>query len=447
VHSLERHLLGWVLAALGLGAAVLVLAMYFVVLDELNAVFDESLKQVALAAATHEDAASLEQAHAALPGLPIRYEGLSDFAFVTAVYDRKGALLFSSDPSARLPFTRVTGLSYDDEGKQAWHIYTIVQGDRVVQAGQRGESRRSLALESATKLLVAVSALTALIGVLVVVALRRGLRPLDSAAGEIAARDAASLEPIARAGTPREIHPMIDAINDLLRRLNDAFGTQRRFVADAAHELRSPIAALRLQLHLLQGSSDAAEREGFTAELRLGIERAERLVAQLLDLSRADPDAPSRPRVDVALGVLVERIVARWTAQAAMKGIALSARVEPGLHTKADEHQLDVMLDNLVDNAIRYTPARGHVEVSACRLESRPALRVVDDGPGIAPAERERVFDRFYRGEGLSGEMRASGSGLGLAIVRAIALRHGCEVALTTPPSGIGLEVHINFRA
>jgi signal transduction histidine kinase len=448
--SLERHLLGWLLGALALGGVVLVIATYFIVLDEMNEVFDESLKQVAIAAATSatfEDPSSLAQAREALPGLPRRYDMDGDFDFVTAIYDHKGHRLFTSDASVQLPFTRVTGLSHDIDGPQLWHVYTIVLGDRVVQAAQRGESRRLLAVESATKLLVPISMLVALIGVLVVVALRRGLRPLDRAAGDIALRSAASLAAIDASRMPGEIRPMLDAINGLMQRLGDALAAQRRFVADAAHELRSPITAVRLQLQLLERAADAQERAAATAELRLGVERAQRLVEQLLDLSRVEPDAPSRPHAAVDLGDLVEQVVTRRNAEAMAKRLDLSARSDPGIRVVADERQLDIMIDNIVGNAIRYTPSGGHIEVETLHEGERAMLRVVDDGAGIAPAERERVFDRFYRGESLSGDMRASGSGLGLAIVKAIAVRHGCEVALLTPRSGRGLEVRVMFDA
>ena len=447
MHSLERHLLRWILGALALGAALLVLAAYLAMLDEMNEVFDENLKQVALAAMTHEDAASYAQAREALPGLPRRYEEAGEFDFVTAVYDRKGTLLFSSDPSAALPFARVSGLSHDGEGKNEWHVYTIVQGDRVVQAAQRGASRRMLAAESASSLLVPLLILVVLIGVLVVVALRRGLRPLDAAAGGIAARSAISLEPIGAMGMPREIHPLIGSINDLMQRLDQAFRVQRRFVADAAHELRSPVTALRLQMQLLERAEDPDERAVATRELRLGVERVQRLIEQLLDLSRVEPDAPTRALAPLDLGELLRGVVAKRSVEANAKGLDLGAQAEPGICVQADAHQLEVLLDNLVGNAIRYTCAGGRIDVQACRLAERPTLRVIDDGPGIPEHERERVFDRFYRSESLQGEARTSGSGLGLAIVRAIAQRHAAVVSLHTPESGRGLEARVAFGA
>ncbi|VTU34195.1 ATP-binding protein [Variovorax sp. PBL-E5] len=445
MRSLERHLLAWVLGALSLGAMLLVLASYLVTLDEMSEVFDDNLRQVALALADSREAlqrGDAAQRHAALPKV---YEEHGDFDFTTAVWDLAGNRLSISGPNANLPFSAASGLSRIGKGEQAWHVYTIVSGDRVVQAAQRASSRRLLAAEAASKLLIPVLGLTLLIGGLLVVALRRGLRPLDTAANDVAVRSAVSLDPIDTAGVPLEIHPLIRSINGLMQRLAEAFTVQRQFIADAAHELRSPVTALRLQLQLLERVQDEAGRTRAIGELKLGVERTQRLIAQLLDLSRVDPDGRAQLRQPVDLAELAQAAVVKRSVEAEHKGIDLGADAPATVTIDADPDQLAVLLDNLIGNAIRYTSPGGRVDVRVARLEGRPMLQVIDNGPGIAEAERERVLDRFYRGEARQRDGDVPGSGLGLAIVSAIAQRHGAQLSLRAAAPLGGLEARVVF--
>jgi len=278
--------------------------------------------------------------------------------------------------------------------------------------------------------------------------LRRGMRPLDEATLQIARRNALTLEPIDEHGMPREILPLVRAFNDLMHRLDEAFEMQRRFVADAAHELRSPVAALRLQMQLLDRAADESARTAAAAQLRLGIDRSQRLVEQLLQLSRSQPEGEAWEVEDVHLDELVQSVVAEFDREAERRGIDLGALTGRGLTVRSDSYQLRILLNNLVRNALRYPPAGSKVDVVATRVEGRPALLVIDNGPGIEADQRERVFERFHRGEGTSARHNdPSGSGLGLAIVKAIAERTGATVTLHSAPGGKGLEVRIVFRA
>jgi len=253
------------------------------------------------------------------------------------------------------------------------------------------------------------------------------------------------LTPIAAARLPQEIAPLVDELNRLLTRLNAAFRTQRAFVADAAHELRSPLTALRLELQLLDRAPDEGARREARANLGAAVERAIHLVEQLLTLARNEP----REAADELSVISLERPVAEGIADA--HALAAARRVELSLEgdpvaVRGDPEALRTLVRNLVDNAVRYTPEGGHARVRT-RIGSGSAeeaewglLEVADSGPGIPPADRERAFDRFYR--------RASspqgGSGLGLAIVKAIADRHGAQVRLGDAPEG-GLLVVVAF--
>ena len=299
---------------------------------------------------------------------------------------------------------------------------------------------------TATQVLAPLIGLVVVVAGLLVFGLRRGLQPLDNTAQDIAQRSARSLEPITLEDVPKEIKPLVVSINELMNRLAAAFATQRRFLADAAHELRTPITALRLQLQLLQRCGDDAERAQAVAELAAGIDRSQRLVEQLLQVARSDTDGEFTRREPVDLAELVRSTVSAMSIKAEHVGLDLGADAPGKVMVQGDVNQLSVLLNNLVENALRYTPAGGVVDVTAVLEDGQPLLRVVDNGPGIAESERERVFDRFYRCEAAPSQASdSSGSGLGLAIVRAIAERHGAQVSLATPASGHGLEVRVLF--
>jgi two-component system OmpR family sensor kinase len=202
------------------------------------------------------------------------------------------------------------------------------------------------------------------------------------------------------------------------------------------------LTALRLQVQLAERASGDDERAAAFANLEQGLERAARLVQQLLALARQDPGAGERATADVELGHVAAEVVSRYSALAESRDIDLGlACRDPDLVVRGERDGIETMLSNLVDNALRYTPRGGRVDVSACRGTEGAVLEVVDDGPGIPPQERERVFDRFYR----HADSDQPGSGLGLAIVRSVAQRHRARVDLDSGPGGVGLAVRVTF--
>jgi two-component system OmpR family sensor kinase len=282
-----------------------------------------------------------------------------------------------------------------------------------------------------------------LLGVLVWVVVGRGMDPLRRAALEVSQRSPDALQPIAQNGLPEEVQPLIGSLNGLLGRLSHALEAQRAFVADAAHALRTPVTALQLQIQLLERAQSVDERDAATARLKDGLKRMTHLVEQLLTLARQDPAQQLRVAQDVPLDALASEVLAEQSVLAEAKSIDLGlARAEP-LKVSGDRESLRVLLSNLVDNAIRYTPSGGRVDVAVAIEDGRPVLSVEDSGPGIPPHERARVFDRFYRVESSD----ASGSGLGLAIVRNVAERHGAQIELDSGGGGRGLKVSVRFPA
>jgi two-component system, OmpR family, sensor kinase len=446
MRSIERTLLAWVLGALTLGFVLVALVTYLVTLDEMNEVFDADLKNVAEAVASYHRS-GLGPPDAA-PLSPQRSDVPDDDEIVTLTWTRTGKRIYASDPRVGIPFREVEGLSRPRVDGADWIVYSSVRDEGVVQAAQRVGSRQELAGDAVATILPPLLLLMLAVGGLLVYGLRRGLKPLARTAQDIAERSATSLDPIGASGVPREIAPLVASINGLIGRLATAFSAQRRFMADAAHELRTPVTALRLQLQLLRSSPDDAAREETMAELESAIARSQRLIEQLLNVARSEPDGEAMQKAPIDLALLARAVVGKLSLQAEHRGLDLGAVGPTGIMVLADKEQLTVLLDNLVENALRYTPAGGVVDVEVGRRDGHAELRVIDDGPGIPEAQRECVFERFTRGEDASMLARdQSGSGLGLAIVRAIAERHGASVSLHTPASGRGLEVRIVFPA
>jgi len=277
MRSLERDLLRWIVGTLALGTVLVTAVAYWVTHAEMQEVFDTELKTIA------EGVARMHYANRDWTGsaeLPLRHDEPDDVEIVTVSWTADGRRLYTSDPRVALPFIPVEGHSEPVVDGEHWIVHTVVRHGYVAQAAQRQWQRQQMAGESAAQISSVLVGLVAGVGVLLVYSLRRGLAPLDAAARDIATRSAGALEPIGSETVPRELKPVLDSTNALLQRLAAAFSGQRRFLADAAHELRTPVTALRLQLQLLQRSPDEASREGALAELQAGVDRSQHLVEQ-----------------------------------------------------------------------------------------------------------------------------------------------------------------------
>ena len=445
MRSVERYLLAWILGALSVGSIMLVVVVYVTTLDEMNEVFDVDLKNVASALASYRAARggiSAESIDDAIQPVDTPDEA----GIVTSTWSLSGERRFGSDLRAGVPLVKIAGLSRQRVGSEDWIVFTVALPDGWAQAAQRVSARRETAREAAGNVIPPMIALVLIVGGLLSFALRRGLRPFEAAARSVAERSARSLAPISAADVPLELVPLVSSINGLLSRLSAAFSVQRRFLADAAHELRTPVTALRLQLQLLEQSASEAERQDALTDLKAGIDRSQRLIKQFLEVSSAEADGDAKPMELVDLSALARSVVSEMSLRADHARIDLGVRGPAGIQIHGYSHQLSVLLTNLVENALRYTPIGGKVDVELAVHEGSAVLRVIDTGPGIPEAERERVFERFYRGQHAEKTARnAGGSGLGLAIVRAIADRHRASIELGTAPGGQGLDVRMAF--
>jgi two-component system OmpR family sensor kinase/two-component system sensor histidine kinase QseC len=430
--SLRTRLSVFLLAAALAAAAATGALTYRNTLSENEQLFDYQLRQTAI---TLRDQGFATELHALPPG-----EDPS--SVVVQIWTANGTVLYLSHPDSALPDRATLGFSNVDANGRRWRVYSMASGGRIIQVAQPLELRRDLAASAAVRSLRPLFVLGPLLAILAWLIVDGALRPVNRLAAEVKRRDALSLDPLPENGLPSEVEPLARALNALLARLKLAFDSQRAFVADAAHELRSPLTALKLQLQLLERACDDAARRDAAARLQQGVERATRLIEQLLLAARTAPGEAGHAPQPLDLAEAARLAIAEAWPLAEARRIDISLDAPEALRLSGDAEALRILLRNLLDNAIRYTPPGGSVEASLRREADAVVLRIDDSGPGIAPDERERVFQRFYRGGGHS----EPGSGLGLAIVANIAARHGAAISLEESPLG-GLRIAVRFPA
>ena len=433
--SIRARLLLWILATLGFGAIVMGLAAYRNVLHEAEALFDYQLRQMALSLRDQGEIAPA-QAGALVD---------TDFDFVIQIWTVDGRAIYASRAHTELPARAVLGFADVAVGNKTWRAFSVATHDRVIQVAQPLQIRQRVAAQAALRSVLPLLAVAPLMAAAVWWLVSLAFRPLQRVAGSVSTRDAQTLAPLPLAGLPDEVSPLVQALNALLARLAASFDAQRAFVADAAHELRSPLTALRLQIGRLRRSPDDAARAEALDALSAGVERAVRLVEQLLTLARSEPGTPVAAHESIDLGELVRRAVADTVPYAVSRGTEFELDADDGVEVRGERGALAALVRNLADNAVRYSPPGSHVKLRVGRDDGAALLVVDDAGPGIAADERDRVFDRFYRRDAADGES-VQGTGLGLAIVRSVAQRHGAQVVLGDSPLG-GLRVAVRFGA
>jgi two-component system OmpR family sensor kinase len=439
LRSIRANLVLWVVGALAVGTVVVLAATYALTRNQVGRLFDEELKQVALAVHLREDWTQMRRVRIARPG----------FALSVRAYDKTGRVYFETAlPSlpADVPQSFAEGIAFAGTVDGPWRVYTHVTDEGTVQVGQAVAARDALARELSLSVLMPMLLLIPLLGVVVAWALKRGLQPVHETSRRVSDRDASRLDPLPTENVPSELLPLVHQINALLARLAGAFEAQRQFLADAAHELRSPVGALALQVQLAERAHNPAARSAALHELGRGVERARRLVQQLMDFARLDSAVPLQAFTPLNLAALAREVVGGYAARAESQDVDLGMDAPGVLHGFGAESELRSLLENLVDNALRYAPAGTQVTVSMREAGGMIELRVVDAGRGIPAAEREKVFERFHRVAGDS----TRGTGLGLAIVKAIVERHHGSIALSdaAPQAALpGLAVAIRLPA
>ncbi|MGN6579585.1 MAG: ATP-binding protein [Bordetella sp.] len=436
--SLRRRLLLWLLPATLLAGALASAATWWGSLDDLDDLLNDQMKAVAEHVVVDADG------RLSLTGVDRkgRLSGRNSHSVLLQVW-RDKKLLFTSDPDSSLPPPQGPGLADEIVAGQVWHTLVTRSGDTLVRVAQVRLARWETLAEISVHQFWPVLSLTPVIALFLWFGIGYGLQPLRKIATGLKRRDANNMQAIETAAMPTEVKPLVDALNDLLQRLDHAFTLQKQFIADAAHELRTPIMGLGLQAELLPQAANAQERDELVESIRTGAVQLTHLAGQLLTLARLDPDAGHADRHPVDLAQLARSVVADRERLADANQIDLGMVGAQSAIVQGSSDNLRVLMNNLVDNAIRYAGAHARVDVVVRQDGPYTVLEVSDNGPGIPESERARAWERFYRGSGHAG----TGSGLGLSIVRRVAEQHHATVALETGPEGRGLTVRVRFAA
>ncbi len=430
IGSIRARLLVWQIGALALTGLLVSLITYSLAWNGFNRVRDYNLEQIAYSVLRHGVVSESGE------------EGSSSEdrgQFLSQIWDADGRLVYSSRPDIPLP-PQKDGLHVLRLAEEEWHIYTLRNGGLTIQVAHTSANRAEMFARIIPWLFLPMGLLIAGLGGLIWMAVGRALQPLEQVRREIGTRDVATLHALDTSELPEELKPLAGALNALLARLDAALSLQRRFVADAAHELRTPLTAVRLQAQIAQQATSAQDRDAALTQLIAAVDRASHLVQQLLDMARLAPEANRGEMHPVALDDLVRQVVGEFSSQAEARAIDLGAGGCEPLTVPGEPGALRVLLGNLVDNALRYTPAGGRVDVEVTRGVDCAVLTVADNGPGIPVEARERVFERFCR----LAPADIPGSGLGLAIVRDIVALHGGEIHLEDTLGG-GLTVVVRL--
>jgi two-component system sensor histidine kinase QseC len=442
MNSLRLRLVLLLSVALGLAWAAAAWFTHAEARHEIDALFDAQLAQsaqVLLGTTRHELHERVERGD---DDVPVSHEYEQKLAF--QIWDEDGLLMHSASAPVTALGGSDAGYSETRVNGEPWRVLTRwdARHEFMIQVAEPMAGRERLARHIALKMLLPTLYILPVLAFLIWLAVGAGLKPLKRIRQEVKQRTVDHLEPVGMQGVPDEVVPLAQALNDLFARLQDAFEGERRFTADAAHELRTPLAALKTQAQVALRATDEQGRQNALENVLRGVDRATHLLEQLLTLARVDHEAAASGHETIELRSLVVHALADLAPSAQARHIELALEEGSAGRISGNPAQLSVLLRNLLDNAVRYTPESGNVSVSL-REANGVILEVCDNGPGIPQEERGHVIDRFYRISG-SG---TDGSGLGLSIVRRIAELHGATLTLGDNENGQGLRVRVVFPA
>lgn len=416
--SIRSRIVLTLVSALVVAGLVASWATYHSTRSELSGIFDEQLRHTALELIERGDN---EIQYTILVGQS------PEMRYLVQIYDAATNRVYLSRRAEALPISESVGFSnIQSEDGTEWRQYVSTVGTKIIQVAQPVDVRDHIAVASAMHIVQPMFILIPFLAIAIWFVIMQALQPLNRTARAVARRSPSSLTPLDTEGLPYELKSLVDAINSLMARLGDSLDAQQRFASDAAHELRTPLAAIKLQAQLLSRAKDPQTRDKYAARLQEGVARATRLVQQLLTIARLDPDAHDKPTSEFDLAAAARAAVEDLSASAAAKQITLTHNCT-SVTMIGMEDAVRLMITNLTDNAIRYTPEGGRIEVAVkTDGDCHAVITVTDDGPGIAPEERKRVFERFYRALGT----KVSGTGLGLAIVSRIVQMHDGDISI-----------------
>ncbi|WP_114942981.1 sensor histidine kinase [Microvirga calopogonii] len=429
-NSLRTRLTVWFTALLILVGLLGGVGAYIAAQQDPDNLLDDQMREIAFNVVSSVD--DLAQ----MPAPPLEAEDM----LVVQAWDEDGHLLKSFPPGIDLPRQAQTGFSNFNAPSGQWRSYTWVLDDGTVQVSQRSSVRRELALMAALPAIIITLLLIPISALLVRWLVGRILAPVDELALQLMARQPDSTQQLALADVPGEIVPLIQAMNKALVRVADMLASQRRFVSNAAHQLRTPLTALRIQASNLRHTTSPGVTAEILDDMDLGFRRMSSLTSQLLALARAEAPSAAETPQPVDLADVLRDALRGVAPLAESKPVTLATADLPSVPVRAERHDLETIFSNLLDNAIRYTPPGGRIVVTAQCTAGRAEVEIADTGPGLPTDLLERVCDPFVRGN-----HEQEGTGLGLSIVKALTFRAGGRLSLCNRPDRSGLIAKVDL--
>lgn len=434
--SLRGRLLTSLVALYVLFAGIVLLTNYRQSESNITGFMDRQMHNLAVSY-SHSSAAQPPPMRAA-SDYAIQHQG----AAIVEFWRPDGTLAFSNRTLTGVGLQPANGFHVVRVGARSWRIYTLPALPLAIQVVTSEDFRRRVIWDSAWDAARPIVYLAPVSVALLWLIVWLALRPVDRLVTTLAAQDEHRLAELNPSRVPHELLPLVASMNGLLQRMRAAFAAQQRFVQDAAHELRTPLTAVKLQVENLRRRMTASAG-GELAQLEAGVQRLQRTVEQLLQLARHEATSPAADLpASIDLADLLRAAVRDLVPLAETRGIDLGLGDVDPVKAAVDGGQLRLVLDNLLDNAVRYTIPGGRVDVTLYQTEGAAVMEVTDSGPGIPVNELDRVFARFYRGTAT----QSPGSGLGLAIARAAADRCGAAIELSNRPHGVGLTARVRVR-
>jgi two-component system, OmpR family, sensor kinase len=433
--SLRNIAMFWTTILLVIVTCLAILASRALAVIETNKLLDDELQQIALnaggrlAPAAHQLASRME----------------AENRISVQVWDSDGKSIFENPAAVRIPRQAELGFKDIDFDGKEWRVYTATDGKRTALAAQRWSARTEVVNHTALAAAVPVFAALPIGWIVIILGVNALLKRFSKFSLELAARGVEARDPIAAENMPQEVVPLIDAMNELIGRHRSAVEQQKRFLADAAHELRTPLAALQIQIDNFRNQPSVTVRGEIFNELAAGIQRASAMLRQLMRMARLDDQPESSASRPIDLKDLVVSVVSQFVQPASARNIELEMEIDESLATTVADGDIRFLFTNLIDNAIRYSATGGNVKIVLCRDGSDTRVEVKDMGIGIPAEALSRIFDRFYR----AAPADIEGTGLGLAIARKIADRYHFDLSIAnrTDSKGVCASVVIPAAA
>jgi two-component system, OmpR family, sensor kinase len=435
VRSIRARLLIGLLASVLAVQFIMYLLTYARIEDEIDDLFDGELERSALSTGSLAP-------QTFIPTRTRNVENPQEEMVVSVFHASDGVPAYQTHPLNGIPRSTPTGFSKRVLDGREWRLFGSAVGAQFVVAAQPADVRDRAARRITLRSLWPSLGALPLAALMIWIAVAYGLQPLVKITQDLRKRSHRDLLPLDVSRLPPDIAPLAEALNDLMGRLAGIISAQRTFIADAAHELLTPLTALRLQAQLLARSKTPSRQQEAMAELQGGVSRTLQLARQLLTLARHDADGEGADQGPVDLATVVQRVMSIHLPLAAEKALQTEVGIQESAVVLGNEEALSILVSNLIDNSIKYTERDGRLLIRLTAASSGAELTIEDSGPGIPVEERGRVFDRFYRRRGTV----VTGSGLGLAIAKEIAIRHGASIVLESSGTLGGLSARILFH-